>query len=319
MKKTTALLQLFNRNKIFVLAGGGCPMHAKIAQAAGFEAAYMSGANTAAWIYGLPDAGIITMDEMVRNAQYMANSIDIPLLCDSDQGFGNAINVRRTVQAFIRAGAAGIHIEDQVAPKRCGFVKGKEVIPLDEAVGKYRSAVDAKNELDPDFVIISRCDARGSAGGTIEDVIVRLKAYKEAGVDVLYFEGPQSLEELLQVREAVEGPLISTLGFIDPAPTVEAMGNLGLAAAFFPGLIASPGLAASWDFAHDFMERGVEALNERSTLYKNHPMSNFGMFDLMDFPKIREWEERYLPKELVETKYATSSGLYDPGEANRLA
>ena len=127
------------------------------------------------------------------------------------------------------------------------------------------------------------------------------------------------MEEFVQVREAVAGPLISTLGFIDPAPTVEAMGNLGLAAAFFPGLIASPGLAASWDFAHDFMERGVEALNERSTLYKNHPMSNFGMFDLMDFPKIREWEERYLPKELVETKYATSSGLYDPGEANRLA
>ena len=250
---------------------------------------------------------------MVRNASYMANGIDIPLLCDSDQGFGNAINVRRTVQVFIRAGASGIHIEDQVAPKRCGFVKGKEVIPLEEAVGKYRAASDARRELDPDFVLVSRCDARGAPGGTVEDVIERLRAYKEAGVDVLYFEGPQSMEELEMVRNSVEGPLISTLGFIKPSPTVEAMEAMGLAAAFFPGLIASPGLTASWDFAHDFQGRGVVALNELSERNQNHAMANFGMFDLMGFPQVREWEELYLPKEQVEAKYATSSGLYDPG------
>ena len=188
MKKTTKLQELFHRGQIFVIAGGGCALHARIAEQAGFECAYMSGAMTSATILGIPDAGLITATEMVENAGRMAAAISIPLISDSDQGFGNAINVRRTVQSFIRAGVAGIHIEDQPFPKRCGFVKGKEVISLEEALGKYRAAVDARNELDPDFVIIARCDARGASGGSLEETIERLRAYKLVGVDVLYAE-----------------------------------------------------------------------------------------------------------------------------------
>jgi 2-methylisocitrate lyase-like PEP mutase family enzyme len=156
------------------------------------------------------------MGEMVENAGRMAQAVSIPLLSDSDQGFGNAVNVRRTVQSFIQAGVAGIHIEDQMAPKRCGFVKGKELISLEEAAGKYRAAVDAKMELDPDFVIVARCDARTAVGGGMEEVIVRLKAYKRAGVDVLYFEAPQSREEIEEVRAEVEGPLMATLAALNP-------------------------------------------------------------------------------------------------------
>lgn len=312
MKKTTKLQELFHQNKTFVIAGGGCALHAKIAEAAGYECAYMSGATTAATILGIPDAGLITMTEMVENAGRMANAISIPLISDSDQGFGNAINVRRTVQSFIRAGVAGIHIEDQPFPKRCGFVKGKEVISLEEAVGKYKAAVDAKNELDPDFVIISRCDARGTSGGSLEETIERLQAYKKVGVDVLYAEALTNREEVKAVRAAIEGPMIGTLGFLDPPPSLDELQRLGYAGAFYPGLVAFAGMRASWEYAHDFLARGVEAELEWRNRPTKYPMPH--MFDLVGFPQVAEWEEKYLPAEWLK-KYEDSIGGYDPRAA----
>jgi 2-methylisocitrate lyase-like PEP mutase family enzyme len=316
MKKTTKLQGLFHRGRIFVIAGGGCALHARIAEAAGFECAYMSGANTSATILGIPDAGLITATEMVENAGRMANVISIPLISDSDQGFGNAINVRRTVQSFIRAGVAGIHIEDQPFPKRCGFVKGKEVISLEEAVGKYRAAVDAKNELDPDFVIIARCDARGAAGGSLEETIQRLQAYKQAGVDVLYAEALTSREEVKAVRDAIEGPMMGTLGFLDPPPSLEELQELGYAAAFYPGLIAGAGVRASWEYAHDFRARGVQAQIEWQQRQWKYPMPH--VFDLVGFPQVAEWEQKYLPAEWLK-KYDDSIGGYDPRPGARQA
>jgi 2-methylisocitrate lyase-like PEP mutase family enzyme len=311
LKKTTKLKSLFYGEKIFVLAGGGCALHAKIAEAVGFEAAYMSGSNTCATILGIPDAGLITMTEMVENARRMAEAVSIPLLSDADQGFGNAINVRRTVQSFIRAGVAGIHIEDQVAPKRCGFVRGKEIVPLQEATGKYRAAVDAKMELDPDFVIVARCDARTAVNGGLAEVIARLKEYKKAGVDVVYFEAPQSREEIKAVRTEVEGPLMATLTALHPPPSLEEQQELGLAAAFYPGLIAEPGYYASWNYAVDFMKRGVQAQADLVERYKDHPLYGFRLFDFVGFPKVREWEEKYLSAEALK-KYEKSMGLYEP-------
>jgi 2-methylisocitrate lyase-like PEP mutase family enzyme len=315
MKKTTKLQQLFQRDEVFVMAGGGCALHAIVAENAGFEVAYMSGANTAATILGIPDAGLITATEMVENAGRMANAVSIPLVSDSDQGFGNAINTRRTVQAFIRAGVAGIHIEDQTFPKRCGFVKGKELISIEEAVGKYRAAVDAKKELDADFVIIARCDARGAHGGSIEETIRRLRAYKEAGVDVLYAEALTSREEIRMVRAAVDGPLIGTLGYLDPQPSLEEVHELGYSAAFYPGLIAGAGLRASWEFAHDFRARGVEAQREWQASTSKYPMPH--MFDLVGFPQVAVLEEKYLPPEWLH-KYEDSIGGYDPRKAKVL-
>ncbi|MBI4234262.1 MAG: isocitrate lyase/PEP mutase family protein [Chloroflexi bacterium] len=318
MNKTTRLQELFHRGKTFVIAGGGCALHAKMVEATGFECAYMSGALTSAHVLGLPDAGVITMTEMVQNAGRMANAITIPLISDSDQGFGNAINVRRTVQAFIQAGVSGIHIEDQPFPKRCGFVKGKEIIPLEEAVGKYRAAVDAKRELDPDFVIIARCDARTAVGGGFEEALTRLKAYKKAGVDVVYFEAPQSLEEVKIARRELEGPMIATLIAINPQPTLAEMQKMGLAAAFYPGLAAFPGIIASWDFLQDFQKRGVQAEREFIERTKSHPLGGLRLFDLVGFPQVREWEEKYLPQEQL-AKYEKSIGLYDPTDKAKLA
>ncbi len=316
MKRTTRLRRLFHRRRIFIIAGGACALHAKIAEAAGYECVAMSGAATCALVLGIPDAGLITMTEMVENAKRMADAVSIPLISDADQGFGNAINVRRTVQEFIRAGVAGIHIEDQPMPKRAGNVAGKTLVSIEEAAGKLRAAVDARNELDPDFVIIARCDARRAAGGSLEEVVRRLRAYRQAGADVLYVEQPESLEECRQVRAAVEGPLMVTTGLMKPTPSIQELERAGCAAAFFSGILVTAGIRASWDFAHEFLERGSEAWDELMAARTKHPMPN--MFDLVGFPQVFEWERRYLPPEEVQRRYETSRGTYAPRSTGRL-
>ena len=315
MKKTTKLQELFHRRKIFIIAGGALAIHAKIAEAAGYECVSMGGAATCSMVFGMPDAGVVTMTEMVENARRMANAVEIPLISDADQGYGNAINVRRTVEEFVRAGVAGIHIEDQPMPKRAGNVAGKTLVSMEEAVGKYRAAVDAKNELDPDFVILARCDARRAAGGSLEEVIRRLKAYKKAGVDVLYVEQPESLDEVRTIHKEVEGPLIVTTGIIKPTPTIPELEQAGCAAAFFSGLMVSAGMRATWDYAHDFLKRGIEAEKELMSKPTKYPMPN--MFDLVGFPKVFEWEEKYLPSEEVKKRYEDSSGNYGPKGSNK--
>src|SRR4051812_9637716 len=195
-KKTTILRELIEDEKILLRPGVAVALHARLAQEAGFKAVGISGANAAAYLLGLPDAGLITMTEMAENARRVASAVDIPVMVDCDTGYGNAINVRRTVAEMIRAGTAGLFIEDQVAPKRCGSYVGKQLISIEEAVGKYRAAIDVRNELDPDYVIMARTDGRNAVGGSLEEAIKRAKAYKKAGVDVIYIEALRSVEEL---------------------------------------------------------------------------------------------------------------------------
>jgi len=311
MKKTTVLKRMIENNEFFVLPGGGCALHAKIAEAVGFKVAYMSGMNACATVFGVPDAGLLTLTEMVENADRMANAVNIPLIADADQGFGNAINVRRTVREYIRAGVAGIHIEDQVAPKRCGFVQGKQLVSIEEAAGKYRAAVDAKNELDPDFVIIARCDARTAANGGLDEVVRRLRAYKEAGVDMLYMEGPLSVEEIRQVRAAVDGPFTATTIELRPIPSLQEHIDLGMSCVIVPSLVSRAGYYESWDFAKEFMDRGMDAYNDILEKRKNHPIFEFELFKFLGFGQIRELEGKYLSAEAM-AKYAASSGVYNP-------
>ena len=311
MKKTSRLRELFHRPEIFVLPGGGCALHAKLIEAAGFEAVYMSGSMTSAYVLGLPDAGMIDASEMIRNASYMANVVDIPLLSDADTGFGNALNVRRTVQGFVQAGVAGIHLEDQLSPKRCGFVKGKQVIPLDEAVGKIQSAVEAKNELDKDFVIVARTDAKGAVGGSLEEAISRAQAYENVGADVIYVEGPETREDLTAIRNALTCPVFSAMYFLDPQPSIQELQDLGQSAAIYPRMAARAGYIASWDFLHDFADRGVLAETELLETMNNHPLGGLKLFDTLGFSEIRRYEERYLPEDTA-SRYEKSRGLYEP-------
>lgn len=177
---------------------------ARIAQAAGHHAAYMTGFGTAA-SRGFPDVGLLTMAEMVDNVRYIANAVDIPLICDADTGYGNPVNVYRTIREYEAAGAAALHIEDQVWPKRCGFLSGKQVIPLRDMVPKVKAACDARRSAD--FVVIARTDALAVNGW--DDVIERARAYAAAGADVVFVDGIKTVADMRRyVKELGDLPLL---------------------------------------------------------------------------------------------------------------
>src|SRR6058998_2448442 len=201
-RATTRLRQLLRRDHALVAAGAFSPMPAKLAEQVGFEAVYMPGGGTALNRLGVADLGLITMTEMVDNAAAIVQSVNVPVIADADTGFGNALNVRRTVREFERAGVAAIHLEDQVFPKRCGHLAGKSLIPIDEAAQKIRAAVDAR--ADPNFMIIARCDALTVEG--IDEAVRRGHAYLEAGADMLFIESPRSIEEIAEIPRRLPVP-----------------------------------------------------------------------------------------------------------------
>jgi 2-methylisocitrate lyase-like PEP mutase family enzyme len=192
MTETTARLRELLKGPEMVVAPFvyDC-LQAKIAEHTGFAAAYMTGFGTAA-ARGFPDLGLLTMTEMVQNVRAIAHAVHIPVICDADTGYGNPINVWRTVREYEEAGAAALHIEDQVWPKKCGFLSGKQVIPMEDMVPKVRAACDARR--DRNFVIIARTDALAVNGW--EDVIRRCRAYREAGADLVFVDGIRTLDDL---------------------------------------------------------------------------------------------------------------------------
>jgi 2,3-dimethylmalate lyase len=274
-----------------VAVAGGHALHARIAQAAGAKAFTLSGAHTSSFVLGLPDSGFLTMPEIVENARRVCQVTDLPVIVDCDTGHGNAVNVRRTVAAVIKAGAAGLFIEDQVAPKRCGFVKGKELVDLDEAIGKYRAALDARDELDPDFVIMSRTDSRGAVGGSLEEAVRRLRAYKAAGVDVVYAEALQSMDEVRVVRQEVEGPLYATLGAIRPRPTMQDLQDAGLAwtSVHVPGAESQ----AIWDAFGALKREGPEVALTRLARLGDHALYGDGLRRLLGSDEKEHLLSRY--------------------------
>ncbi|MEX0683371.1 MAG: isocitrate lyase/PEP mutase family protein [Dehalococcoidia bacterium] len=194
-------------------------IHAKIAQRVGFECIYMTGMGTAA-ARGYPDLGLLTESEMVQNARYVANAVDMPVVADADTGYGNPINVRRTVRDYEDAGVAGIHIEDQVFPKRCGFFEGKEVVPTEDHVQRVRAAVDARR--DADFVIIARVDSLAVTGW--DDTILRAHAYRQAGADMVFVDGIRTLDDLQTYARVLDGVPRLYNGMLLPASRIQELG-----------------------------------------------------------------------------------------------
>lgn len=182
-------------------------LSAKIAARAGFEVIFITGYSLSATLLGEPDFGLLTQSEVVGAAQRICAVVDTPVIVDADTGYGNAINVMRTVQDLIRAGAAGMFLEDQVWPKRCGHMKGKQVIALDEQLKKLRAAVEAKQ--GGDFFIVARTDSRQALGLT--EAITRGLAFKEAGADAVFIEAPESKEEMKEIAHQVPGPLVANM------------------------------------------------------------------------------------------------------------
>lgn len=220
-----SLMERLEGDDILFALGGYDALSAKMAYEAGADAVYMSGSSVAASVTGESDVGLTTMSEMANRAHEMAGAIDVPLITDADTGYGNPLNVRRTVREFERAGVTAIQIEDQTFPKRCGHFEGKDVIPAREFEQKIRSAVDAR-ESD-EFLIVARTDAAAVHG--IDDAIERAQRYQEAGADLNFVEAPTSVEEMERINEEVPGPNIANMATggktpILPADELEAMG-----------------------------------------------------------------------------------------------
>ncbi len=191
MNRTTALRTLLKGDQVLLAPFTYDAFAARIGEEVGFNAIYMSGFGVS-MSKGVPDIGLITQTEMIESATYIAQSVQVPVIADADTAYGNPLNAWRTVRDYERSGVAGIHIEDQVAPKKCGFFEGKDVIPKDEAVQKIRAAVDART--DPDFVIIARSDALVVNGW--KDTVERCRAYYDAGADLVFVDGIQSVKDL---------------------------------------------------------------------------------------------------------------------------
>ena len=213
------------REPTLVFPGVYDALGAKLVERAGFPLTFISGYSVAATQLGLPDFGYVTQTEMVGIAKRVCGSVEIPIIIDADTGYGNALNVIRTVQELIGVGAAGMFLEDQVWPKRCGHMKGKRVIPAEEQVQKIKAAIDARG--DGDFFLVARTDARQVNG--LDDAIRRCLRYKEAGADALFVEAPQSQEELAHISRELPPPLVANMleGGVTPLLNREELAALG--------------------------------------------------------------------------------------------
>ena len=262
-------------------------LSARLIEQAGFDVVYMTGFGTTASLIGRPDVGLLTGTEMVDNARRIAAAVDVPVIADADTGYGNAINVLRTVQLYEQAGVAGIHLEDQVMPKKCGHMTGKVVIGADEMVGKIRAAVEARQ--DPDFLIIARTDAAAVHG--LDEAIDRGRAYAGAGADALFIEAPTSEEDIARVAGELRGvaPLVFNWaegGRTPPLP-LERIAELGFSLIIYPIgalLAATAGIRSL-----------LETLRRDGTPSAGMPsLPTFGEFtDLIGLPEVQKLEQRY--------------------------
>lgn len=285
MRPTTRLRQLLKEPGILIAPGAHDVLAAKIIAQVGFQAVYFTGYGQAASHLGCPDVGLLTMTEMVTRLNNMASAVDIPVIADADTGFGNAINTMRTVREYEKAGAAAIQLEDQVAPKKCGHMLDRQLVPVEEMVNKIRAAVAARR--DPDLVIIARTDARTSMG--LEEALARGKAYEEAGADVLFIESPESVEEMRQICRSFKVPVLANMveGGRTPLLPVGELEKLGYKLVIFP-------TASVYTTAKALMSLMQELKRTGSTRgFMQHMLSFHDFNELVGLPQIRELEKKF--------------------------
>jgi 2-methylisocitrate lyase-like PEP mutase family enzyme len=280
MKATAHFRRLLKSDTFLALPGVYDGITARLSEQAGFKSIYMTGAGTSVSM-GLPDFGLLTLSEMVDRAAIIARSVEIPLIADADTGYGNELNVTRTVREYERSGAAGIHIEDQVAPKRCGHVEGKEVVSLEEFIVKIQAAVAAR--LDPDFFIIARTDARAVIG--FEEALTRANAAMAAGADMAFVEAVQSGEEMAAVPRRVNGPCLFNMvgGGKTPPVSLPDVQELGYQVAIMPGALLGPIIKA--------VDEALVRINETQMLPPQRagatPMDTFRRFGADEWNNLR--------------------------------
>lgn len=280
MKRSSQLRVLLQQPGMHIAPGAYDGITARIIEQAGFPLVYMTGAGTSASL-GYPDYGLITMTEMVENAGVLARSVSIPLISDADTGYGNELNVTRAVREFESRGVAGIHIEDQASPKRCGHLDGKEIEPLERYLSKIRAACAARS--DPDFVIIARTDCRASMG--FEEAVVRANAALSEGADVAFIEAPQTMSEVASIPERVEGPCLLNIvqGGKTPVIDLRDAEKMGYKLAILPGVLLRAAVKA-----FDAVLGSVKAQHlVPDELNRSSPHQSFQRFGADEWDEIR--------------------------------
>ncbi len=281
-------LQLKERLKqpeILVAPGAADALVAKIIEKSGFEAVYVTGGGVSYTTLGMPDMGFITMTEMVQKAAYIVEAVNIPVVADIDTGYGNALNVIRTVKEFEKAGVSCVQIEDQVFPKRCGHLAGKEIVPKEEMIAKIKAAVDSR--LDEDLMIMARTDAIAIEG--LDKAIERAIAYQEAGADIIFVEAPRTVEEMKKITSSLSVPLLANMveGGKTPLLSAKELEDIGYSIVIYPN-------AAIRVIAKAVSELMME-LREKGTT--RDYISNMFLFDklyeLVDVDEVRSWEKKY--------------------------
>ena len=272
MNPRQALKDLLKRNKLLVAPGCFDGLSARLAEQAGFEAVYLSGGGVARSM-GIPDIGLVTMSEVIERAAQVVSAVKIPVIADADTGYGNAVNLVRTIREFERTGAAAIHIEDQITPKRCGHLDGKEVISLAEMEKKLEAALASRS--DPNFCIIGRTDARAVHG--FQDAVRRGRAFAKLGVDAVFVEAPQSEAELAEIPRAIPDiPLLVNVfkGGKTPMLPVDQLQRLGYRIAIYPSETQRAGIYAmrmalgllKREGTTEAMDAALTTFNERDQL-----------------------------------------------------
>jgi carboxyvinyl-carboxyphosphonate phosphorylmutase len=268
-----------------VAPGAYDALSARLVEQAGFDVVYMTGFGTTASLIGRPDVGLLSAAEMVDNAGRIAAAVDVPVIADADTGYGNALNVVRTVRAYEQAGVAGLHLEDQVSPKRCGHLSGKAVIDADEMAGKVRAAVAARR--DPALVLIARTDAAAVHG--VDEAIRRARLYADAGADALFVEAPTSEEDLARIAGALRdvAPLVFNWaeGGRTPPLSLQRIGELGFSLVLFPIGTLLAATAGIRSLLAGLRSAGVPQLAG---------LPSFGEFtDLIGLPEVQDLEQRF--------------------------
>lgn len=299
LSATKELRKMLEEPGLIIRPGVYDALSAKIAEMAGFKVLLMTGYGVSATKIGEPDVGLVSFGEMIERAREICHAVKVPVIVDADTGYGNAINVHRTTREVILAGASGIQIEDQVWPKRCGHMFGKQIISAEEMVGKIKAAVDARNEIDPDFVIGARTDARTVVG--FEEVLRRGKMYADAGADYIYVETPQSLEEVKKLVEEIPVPIAFNMieGGKTPYFTFKELEEVGVKMISLPLTLLYAATKAMIE---------VLELVRKSQMPKDweHMCINWRKFnELIGLPRFKAMEKKYIPEEVLKKMYGS--------------
>ena len=255
IKTAKRLRELISQPEITVAPGAYDAFSARLIEAAGFDAVYMTGFGTAASAFGYPDIGLLTLTDMVTNVKRIADAVTVPVIADADTGYGNHLNVIRTVEEYEKAGTAAIQIEDQISPKRCGHMEGHKLVSPVEMVAKIRAAVKARK--DGDTVIIARTDAISAEG--FKEAINRANLYREEGADVLFVEAPRDMDQLEKIPRLVKGPILVNIAPKTPYLHIKRYEDMGYALAIYPAISITAVYATVREKLVELKSRGMNA------------------------------------------------------------